>query len=342
MRGSADENEAVLRILFVPDLLRYQEAPSCPLSPREKLVELATAREKRHANYGLSKSLKWCLKTEAVLKSDMPVQAPNRTQSQPQTLRIGSVSFLNAKPLIYGLEEAAGLDLKLDVPSRLLDGLLEHRFDVALLPVIDYQRMAGLRFLTSGGIACDGHTLTVRIFSPVPINQIATLACDTDSHTSVALARILLGEMHGVRPAFIPLDEAAHDPYCARLLIGDKVVCEEPENLPHQLDLGHAWKTHTGLPFVFAAWMARPGVPLGNLPARLEQSKRDGLANVDAIIDRFAVPRGWPVQTARDYLTQFLQFDITPRHLEAVRLFHKLAFDYGLFPHAPTELELVA
>src|SRR5579859_1626131 len=102
-----------------------------------------------------------------MLKSDMPVEAPRRAQSSHQTLRIGSVSFLNAKPLIHGLEEADGLDLQLDVPSRLLDGLLENRFDVALLPVIDYQRMPGLRFLTAGGICCDGPTLTVRIFSPV-------------------------------------------------------------------------------------------------------------------------------------------------------------------------------
>src|SRR5258708_28113575 len=86
-----------------------------------------------------------------MLKSDMPVETPTRSETARQTLRIGSVSFLNAKPLIYGLEEAAGLDLKLDVPSRLLEGLMDGRFDVALLPVVDYQRMDGLRLLTRRG-----------------------------------------------------------------------------------------------------------------------------------------------------------------------------------------------
>src|SRR3954462_13342611 len=101
---------------------------------------------------------------------------PLARPSQRDTLRIGSVSFLNAKPLIYGLERAADLELGLDVPSRLLDDLRAGRFDVALLPVIDYQRMPGLKLLTCGGIGCDGPTLTVRVFSDVPVGQIRTLA----------------------------------------------------------------------------------------------------------------------------------------------------------------------
>src|SRR5215218_5230769 len=96
-------------------------------------------------------------------------------------LRVGSVSFLNAKPLIHGLDADRHVRLSLDVPSRLLEGLVGERYDVALLPVIDYQRLPGLKLLTAGGIGCDGATLTVRIFSPVPVERITTLACDTDS-----------------------------------------------------------------------------------------------------------------------------------------------------------------
>src|SRR5439155_6836135 len=114
-----------------------------------------------------------------------------------RTIQIGSVSYLNAKPLIHGLEEFPDLRLILDVPSRLLPGLRDERFDIALLPVIDYQRLDNLNIVPSGGIGCDGPTLTVRIFSRVPIEQIKTLACDTDSHTSVALARIILAEQFG-------------------------------------------------------------------------------------------------------------------------------------------------
>src|SRR5688500_9544434 len=177
-----------------------------------------------------------------------PVTKPHATR----TLRVGSVSFLNAKPLIYGLDGQPGVCRTLDVPSRLLDGLLDGRFDVALLPVIDYQRMPGLKLLTSGGIGCDGETLTVRIFSPVPVEQVRTLACDTDSHTSVALARVVLSKLYGIRPRFVDLAAGGtRDEGTALLLIGDKVVCEEPTGLPHQVDLGEAWKRLTRLPFLF-------------------------------------------------------------------------------------------
>src|SRR5437870_1805327 len=91
-------------------------------------------------------------------------------------LRLGSVSFLNAKPLIYGLDTEPHISLALDVPSRLADLLRTDAVDVALLPVIDYQRLDGLRIVPAGGIASDGPTLTVRIFSRVPIEQITTLA----------------------------------------------------------------------------------------------------------------------------------------------------------------------
>jgi chorismate dehydratase len=256
-------------------------------------------------------------------------------RSTPTRLRIGSVSYLNAKPLIYGLGEADDLDLVLDVPSRLLEGLRTRRFDVALLPVIDYQRLAGLRVLSSGGIGCDGPTLTVRIFSKVPVERITSLACDTDSHTSVALARILLSEMMGLHPQLID-----HGPAEARLLIGDKVVCEEPAGFGYQLDLGQAWKEFTGLPFVFATWVARQETELGNLPQRLEEAKRNGLRHVKEIVAEHAVPRGWPAALAMQYLTEYLKFNIESRQLEAIRLFHQLAQKHGLIEHPPWELRV--
>jgi chorismate dehydratase len=257
------------------------------------------------------------------------------TTTRQPPIRVGSVSFLNAKPLIYGLDRAADVRLSLDVPARLLDGLTDERYDVALLPVIDYQRLPGLRLLTAGGIGCDGATLTVRIFSPVPLDQIRTLACDTDSHTSVALARIVLARLFNVRPTFVDLAAGAVGGDVAVLLIGDKVVCEEPKRFPHQIDLGEGWKRLTGLPFVFAAWIARDGVDLRDLPERLELAKRDGLAHLDEIIARHAVPRGWPPDVAKRYLGEYLKFDIGIDQLRAIRLFHQYAAEEGLIDHAP-------
>jgi chorismate dehydratase len=251
------------------------------------------------------------------------------------TFRIASVSFLNARPLIHGLDRDPRVRLMLDVPSRLLDLLRDDRADVALLPVIDYQRLDGLTIIPAGGIGSDGATLTVRIFSRVPVDQIRSLACDPDSHTSVALARIILDRRHDLRPEFSDLSRATDDPTQARLLIGDKVVCEEPLGFPHQLDLGEAWKSLTGLPFVFATWMARSTTPdLPKLHRILSDAKCRGLAEIGDIIRDHAEPRGWPHALARDYLTKHLQFHVGDRELESIRTFHRFAAEAGLIPAA--------
>jgi chorismate dehydratase len=256
------------------------------------------------------------------------------------TLRIACVAFLNTRPLIWGLDRQPDVQLLPDVPSRLAERVRQGTADLGLLPVIDYQRLEGLQVVPSGCIGCDGHTLTVRIFARRPMQQIRTLACDTDSHTSVALARILLAERYGVRPTQIPITQATGAEDEARLLIGDKVICEEPAGFEVQLDLGHEWKLLTGLPFVFATWMARRGTDLRDLPQRLVTAREQGLANVHAIIEKHAVPRGWPAGIALQYLTVYLQYGVGERQLEAIRTFHALAHQHGVLAAPPRPIEL--
>lgn len=316
--GMIGENQ-VLRPSLVPD--KIQATPSCFIP--FKTAENAPARG-----------------GAGTIGHMEPRLAPSRPAARRRILRVGAVSFFNTKPLIWGLDPRDDCRLLLDVPSQLLSGLRERRFDIALLPAIDFQRLPRLGIVPASGIGCDGPTLTVRIFSRVPINRIDRLACDTDSHTSVALARIILAETFGTRPQFVDLDHAG-DAGDSRLLIGDKVVCEEPPGFPHQLDLGAAWKDLTGLPFVFAVWMARQDADLGDLPARLENAKRDGLQNVDTIIRQYAIPRGWPAGIARQYLTQYLKFDIGERQLEAMRRFYELAAKYRIIETPPRELDVL-
>jgi chorismate dehydratase len=249
----------------------------------------------------------------------------------PKTFRVGSVSFLNAKPLIHHLEADPQIDLRLAVPSMLLDGLSAGLLDIALLPVIDYQRLDDGRIVPSGGIGCDGPTLTVRIFSRKPIDQIEQLACDADSHTSVALARIVLAECFSIHPQITELSHPGNDTD-AKLLIGDKVVTQEPREFTHQLDLGEAWKKLTAMPFVFAVWTTRAGIDLGDLPQRLSRARENGLGALREIVAQHAAAHGWPENLAMKYLSENLKFDIGPAQLEAIRLFHDLAARHGIIP----------
>ncbi len=252
------------------------------------------------------------------------------------------MSFLNSRPLVHGLTDDGTVAVSFDVPSKLIGGLNEGRFDVALLPVIDYQRLDAARVIPASGIGCDGPTLTVRVFSQTPFDKLTTLACDPDSHTSIALARIVLQKRYGVRPEFIKLSSASNAPGEGRLLIGDKVVCEEPAGFEHQLDLGAAWKDLTGMPFVFAIWVARQGVDLRDLPARLTRARQSGLKHVNDLIARHAVPRGWPAGLALQYLTVYLKYEIGEQQLAAIRLFHEMCAEAAIIPGPVKPLVIAA
>lgn len=237
--------------------------------------------------------------------------------------RVAAVSFLNAKPLLHGLDEF--VDLCLDVPSRLLSGLASGAYDVALLPVADVPKLPGAQMLFSGGgIACDGYTLTVRIFSDRPLNKITRLLCDTDSHTSVNLARVILRDRYGVTPEFVSHPRGA-PPSGPVLLIGDKVITDPPPLLPVHFDLGWEWKQMTGLPFVFALWTARPGFDTSDLLPALARCRDAGLAaNVD-LARHYAPRHGWPIDVAITYYTQYLRYTLGKAYQEAIPLFWEKA-----------------
>jgi chorismate dehydratase len=267
-------------------------------------------------------------------------------------IRLGVVSFVNTLPLIDGLEKLADVELKHSVPSLLLDQLLNDEVDVALCSSIDYQRSSKLLvILPVGLLGCDGPTLTVRLYSSTPIHAVQTVYCDTDSHTSVTLMRILLRELHGLDPQLVEYDAREH---VARnrpvdwpetvLLIGDKVVTNATPAIryPHQMDLGAAWVELTGLPFVFALWMARSSASpelLRTAAAVLDRQRRHNRERIDGIIHRSAKPRDWPHDLAAEYLKDKIAYDFTPQRRAGLELFFQKAEAHGMIDQLkPLEL----
>ena len=267
-------------------------------------------------------------------------------------IRLGVVSFVNTLPLIDGLENLADLELRFTVPSLLLDQLVGDEVDIALCSSIDYQRSdTPLIVVPVGLLGGDGSTLTVRLYSSCPLKRISEVYCDTDSHTSVVLMQILLKEQYGVAPRLIDYDArervARNRPLDwpqAMLLIGDKVVTDSPPAIryPHQLDLGAAWAQLTGLPFVFALWVARRGCDpsiVATAAAILDRQRRYNRQRIDLIIQRRALARGWPADLANEYLKHELAFDWSPRRRAGVELFFDKACEHGLASHRrPLEL----
>jgi chorismate dehydratase len=254
-------------------------------------------------------------------------------------IRVGAVSYLNAKPLYHRLAEIApDVRLEMDVPSRLADRLAAGELDVALIPSVEYLRGAssGYEILPGFAIAARGPVRSVKLFSRVPINSIERLALDEGSRTSQALVRVWLDSAHSVRPASIeplplgvpPLESTAD----AVLLIGDRAM-KVPDAAFHTVvDLGEAWVALTGLPFVFALWVARPGVDLGDLPDRLQRCRAEGLAHAAELAATYGPNLGLEVATCYDYLTKVLSYDLGEPELAGLRRFAAMAAALGLAP----------
>lgn len=262
--------------------------------------------------------------------------SPNTRWDQP--LRLGVVSYLNSKPL---LEDLAHLlpdaDIRLDYPSRLADQLAADELDVALIPSVEYFR--GFRqhyeIVSDACVAARGPVLSVKLYSRVLPGKIRTLALDEGSRTSATLARILLAERYGVTPDVepLPLTSSLSDTRAdAILLIGDRAMYPTEEQFAVTWDLGEEWFHWTGLPFVFAMWVARPGLDLEPIEAALSEARDHGVTNAEAIARREAPLLGLPLPTTMHYLKQNLHFRLGSAERTGLRLFHQLAARNGLAP----------
>lgn len=252
-------------------------------------------------------------------------------------MRIGAVNYLNSKPLVFGLEAAAGQSrLLYDLPSRLADSLSAGRLDVALVPSVEWLRQPGHVIVSDACVACRGPVLSVKLYFRVPPNKVTTLALDEGSRTSAALSLVLLDEIAGVRPVCEPLpigcglEDTAAD---AVLLIGDRaILTDEPADV-EVWDLGQKWFELTGLPFVFAAWIARPDVETARLETELAAARDRGVAHLREIAEAEAPPLGIDVELATRYLRENLHYTLGERELAGLELFARFCARRELVPH---------
>lgn len=235
-------------------------------------------------------------------------------------IRIGCVPYLNAKPLLEGLDGVLLLP-----PADLVGLLTGGKLDVALLPAVEVLRRK-LAFVPGIAIASPGKTDSVKLHHHVPVAEIRRVALDRNSRTSNMLTRVLLEKRYGLRPKYVVRDPSkglSFKAVDAVVTIGDTSF--RPGSAPF-LDLGSEWRAFTGKPFVYALWAHRPGHPAAReIAATLKAAKRRGTARIPEIAKREAARLKLTPAYCRKYLTEAITFDLGPAERAGLRLFGKYA-----------------
>jgi chorismate dehydratase len=249
-------------------------------------------------------------------------------------IRIGAVSYLNARPLFFCLPRLAPrAEIVVDVPSRLAEGLASGDLDVALVSSIQHFRTPGSTIVSDACVACHGPVRSLKLYGRVAPDRVRTLALDDGSRTSAALTRILLKERFGLEPQIerLPIGASAADTRAdAVMLIGDRGMRAPEGRFQFVWDLGEEWFRWTGLPFVCAMWVARPRVDLDGLERALEAARDEGQRRL-AEIARLAAPDvGIPAEECLAYLRDNLVFRLGERERRGLLLFSEHAVRHGL------------
>jgi chorismate dehydratase len=260
-------------------------------------------------------------------------------------VRVGAVSYLNTRPLVFGIEQGIGasrIELSYDVPSAIARQMASGEIDVGLLPVIELARIPDLEIVPGLGIVTRGPSRSVLLVARKPLDEIETVALDPHSCTSNALVRVLFAEAWGGSPRFVdgPLDfEAALAECDAAVRIGDKALFEPLPEGAEAHDLGTAWTDRTGLPFVFAVWAVRSGVLDRRLYQDLHDSRREGSRMIDPIAADYTWNGRQYPEISRRYLHENIFFRLGSAELRAMETFFEASARLGLIDEAP-ELRL--
>jgi predicted solute-binding protein len=235
------------------------------------------------------------------------------TVTIPAEIRLGSVPYLNAKPLTRCIAST----VRLLEPSRLASDLRAGHLEAGLVPVMEVLEAPAGTYRIVNGVAIGTQRSVYSVY-------LKTVALDPASKTSVELTRIVLEKFHRLKPRYVSTDEPAD----AQLLIGDPAIIHRQAN-PDQkyLDLGEAWREQTQLPFVFAVWALR--LPLWQsfwTAQKLRQAARTGVAHAH-LIARNAFER--------TYLTEHLCYDLGAPQKQAIAKFAELLVELERLPREP-------
>ena len=292
----------------------------------------------------------------------MPRPAPAREHAR---LRVGRIPYINCFP-VYGAVDRGVVPLDAElvdgVPSALNGLMAAGALDVSVVSAVEYARDADRYLLLPDlAITSDGPVRSVLLFSDAPAESLSgrDVVVSTSSMTSVALLELLFDGVWRARPRFVPGDAEVADlahferggagapARPARLVIGDAALLlqsgpraavpagpDAPAPYAHVYDLGAEWKRWTGLPFVFAVWVAQRSAPVAaalGVHAALIESRDWGLAHLGELADQAHAATGVPRSACAEYF-RGLDYRLGPAHLAGLTEFFNRLVRAGRVP----------
>jgi predicted solute-binding protein len=253
-------------------------------------------------------------------------------------IHIVGVRFLNARPLLAGLEASLpapfAYRFSTAEPSECAEQLGTGGAIAGLVPAAALPFLPDVRAVRSLGVAARQKVRSVLLISRVPLGNVRTLAAHAASRSSVALARLILAERWGVRPRVVearpPLEGmlAGAD---AAVLIGDPALHVQGRSGFDEIDLAAAWVEWTGLPFVFAVWGVRSEAPAG-VGSLLEGSLAYAREHWHDLLPRWAEAHGMEREETRQYLGETLTYTLGETEREGLQEFLRRAAAAGVLP----------
>ena len=224
------------------------------------------------------------------------------------------VSYLNTRPLLLGMEQSPfkeRIELMKAYPAQIAQALLDDTIDIGLVPVAVMPLLKHPQLVSKYVIGTEGEVASVALFSQVPMDQIEKVYLDYQSRTSVALAKILFKQFWKKEVEFLNATEGYINQIhgnTAGIIIGDRALVSL-DKFEHIYDLGLAWKAYSGLPFVFAAWVANKPIPLEFIEA-FDAANGYGLSHLEDVIA--LIPAIEQVYDLHKYYTENISYELTP------------------------------
>ena len=255
-------------------------------------------------------------------------------------VRLGAVGYLNARPLVYGLDRSPRFDVRYDVPSTCARLLHEGAIDVGLIPSIEYLRGGPYRIVPDLAIASHGPVASVTLLTSKPMADVRSIAMDTSSRTSVALVRVLCARLFHIEPTLDARGPDADDmlTHCdAALIIGDNALFLDPGSVRLKrdttidtIDLGEAWTRLSGLPFVYAFWAGRPDALSVDDVASLQRARDEGVGRPAELAREYLADRPDRHEIGARYLRDNIQYYLGDAERAGLETFFRYAAEAGV------------